>query len=148
MTLNELISAIKIKHSESGITINPPATVADIHNFENSIGFELPSDFKEFYSICNGFECSEDIFKMITLEDALLNEQGHGADWYHFAEYMIYSDTWSLRIKQDGQYKIFNEGETEIILSSSLHEFLERYLKGNVFAKGGLYEWHEELKPK
>lgn len=146
MTMREVISAIELKHKESGITINPPACELDIHSFEKKIGFELPADFKEFYSICNGFECTEDIFKMISLDYALTYQQDYGKDWFHFAEYMIYSDMWSLRRKEDGTYEIFNKGEVEVILTSYLQEFLKRFLQGNVFEKGGLYDWHEELK--
>ena len=67
MTAKELISAIEARHKKSGIIINPPASHSRIQNFEKKLGFELPPDFKEFYSICNGFECNEDIFEMIAL---------------------------------------------------------------------------------
>ena len=106
----------------------------------------MPTDFKEFYLICNGFECTEGIFKIIALNDALRYEQDYGKDWFHFAEYMIYSDMWSLRRKEDNKYEVFNKGETEVMLTSSLQEFLEHFLQGNVFEQGGLYDWHEELK--
>lgn len=140
--MREIISAIAQKHKESGITINPPASESDIDRFEKKIGFELPADFKQFYSICNGFECNENIFRMISLDSALKYPQDYGSDWFHFAEYMIYSDVWSLRRKDDGTYEIFNKEANEAILTSSLQEFLIRFLKGNVFKKGGLYDWH------
>ncbi len=92
MTMRELISAIELKHKESGITVNPPASTYDIRYFEKRLGFGLPPDFKEFYSICDGFECTEDIFNMVSLDYALRHEQDHGKNWFHFAEYMIYSD--------------------------------------------------------
>lgn len=146
MTIREIISAIVLKHKQDGITVNPPASELDIRSFERELGFDLPTDFKEFYLVCNGFECTEDIFKMISLDDALRYEQDYGKNWFHFVEYMIYSDMWSLRRKDDGTYEIFNKGDTEVILTSSLQEFLKRFLQGNVFEKGGLYDWHEELK--
>jgi cell wall assembly regulator SMI1 len=62
MTIKELILAIAEKHSEAGITVNLPASSDDILRFEGKIGFSLPNDFREFYSICNGFSCEEDIF--------------------------------------------------------------------------------------
>jgi len=144
--MEEVIAAIYQKHKDYGITLNPPASEQEIQEFERKIGFSLPVDFKEFYSICNGFECTEDIFKMVSLEDALLHEQDYGKNWFYFADYMIYCDTWSLRKKDNGRYEIFNRGETEIVLTTSLLEFLERFLQGNVFDKGGLYDWQEELK--
>src|SRR6476659_9378094 len=96
MTIRELIASIEQKHkSMEGITIHPPASALEIQNFKKKTGFELPADFKEFYSICNGFECSEDDFNMISLTDIMQNEQGYGKNWYYFAEYMLYSDMWS-----------------------------------------------------
>lgn len=146
MTMREVIAAIYQKHKDYGITLNPPATELEIRDFEKKLGFSLPADFKEFYSICNGLECTEDIFKMVSLQDALLHDQDYGKNWFHFADYMIYCDMWSLRRRDDGGYEIINRGETELVLTSSLLEFLERFLQGNVFEKGGLYEWHDELK--
>ena len=145
MTMREVLSAIDQKHKESGIIFNSPASELQIRNFERKIGFELPFDFREFYLICNGFECAEDIFRIISLGDALQSEQDYGKNWFHFAEYMTFCDMWSLRSKGDRMYEIFNKGEIEVILTSSLQEFLERFLQGNVFDRGGLYDWHEEL---
>ena len=145
MTIGELISEIELKHRLSGITINPPASEVEIKVFEQKLGFELPADFKQFYSLCNGFECTEDIFKMVSLQDALQYEQDYGENWFHFAEYMIYSDMWSVRVESNAQYEIFNK-DMEIVLSSSLKEFLQRFLQGNVFDKGGLYDLQEERK--
>jgi hypothetical protein len=42
-------------------------------------------------------------------------------------------------------YEIFNGRFPEIAMTSSLLEFLNRFLKGNIFGGGGLYEWHNEL---
>jgi hypothetical protein len=146
MTMIEIIAAIGQKHKAGGITINSPASELEIQHFEKKIGFNLPAEFKEFYSICNGFGCSEDIFNIVSLEDALRYEQDYGKNWFHFAEYMIYSDMWSLRMTGTDQYEIFNKTDTEVVLTSSLNEFLLRFLQGNVFEKGGLSDWREELK--
>lgn len=110
------------------------------------MGSELPTDFKEFYSICNGFECDEDIFNFLSLEDALARDEDHGTNWMIFAEYMIYSDVWSLRKLTGDNYEIFYNDGHEIILTNSLTVFLETFLQGNVFDKDGLYEWCDEVK--
>lgn len=146
MTMKEIISAIEIKHKADGITLYPPASNQEVQDFESRIGFELPADFREFYSICNGFECEEDIFRIIPLEEILEYGWEHGNSWFHFAEYMTFCDMWSLRKKADGEFEIFNEGEVEVVLTSSLYEFLQRFLRGNVFDEGGLYDWRDELK--
>jgi hypothetical protein len=59
---------------------------------------------------------------------------------------MIYSDIWGLRLTADGKYEIFNGSFPDIVMTSSLEEFLNRYLKGNVFDTGGLYDWLAELR--
>jgi hypothetical protein len=146
MTIREIVSAIELKHKEDGIVVNKPASTNQIKSFENKIGFDLPKDFKEFYLICNGFSCTEDIFNMMPLEEITRHKDDYGSDWFHFAEYMIYSDMWSLRKKVAGTYEIFNKSTTEVVLSNSLLEFLERFLQGGIFEKGGFYEWHDHFK--
>lgn len=148
MAIKNLIESISQKHYNSGIEIYPPATLTDIKLFEQKIGFTLPSEFREFYSICNGFGCDEDIFNITPLADMMRHPQDFGTNWFYFSEYMIYSDMWGLRLSEAGRYEIFNGSYPTITMTSSLVEFLERFLKGNVFDPGGLYDWHDELKIK
>lgn len=143
--MQEIINAIVQKHRDSGIDINPPASLLEIADFENSTGFLLPTDFKEFYLRCNGFGCNEDIFNVLSLSDMRQYSQDYGDNWFYFSEYMLYSDMWGLRLTATGQYEIFNGSYPDKAMTSSLSEFLSRFLKGNVFEKGGLYEWQEEL---
>lgn len=147
MTIRELVSAIERKHQRTGITINPPATEANIYSFEKAVGFDLPADFKEFYSVCNGFGCTEDIFNMLALDDILQDQDYRGENWFNFAEYMVCSDMWGVKKINDSGYEIFNDGQ-KVTLTTSLQEFLERYLIGNVFDEGGLFDWEEEIKAR
>ncbi|TDQ11017.1 DUF6896 domain-containing protein [Pedobacter metabolipauper] len=146
MNLTELISAIEQKHKNDGIEVNPPASQQQIDDFQRKIGFPLPHDFIEFYKICNGFYCNEDIFNMKSIEDMLEDPDDYVHSWFYFSDYMINSDLWLLRLNSDGHYEIFNVSDIEIVLTSSLNEFLEHFLQGNVFDKGGLYDWQEKLK--
>jgi hypothetical protein len=146
MANNNLIQSIAAKHKVSGIEINAPATLADISAFERQIGFSLPADFVEFYVTCNGFGCNEDIFNMVPLEEIRRYPRDYGTNWFYFAEYMIYSDMWGLRLSDTANYEIFNGSYPIIPMTSSLEEFLFRFLKGNVFEPGGLYDWQDELK--
>ncbi|WP_369331573.1 SMI1/KNR4 family protein [Danxiaibacter flavus] len=98
MPIINLIESISKKHYSSGIEIYPPATLTDIKLFEQKIGFALPREFREFYSICNGFGCNEDIFNIVSLADTMRHPQDYGTNWFYFAEYMIYSDMWGLRL--------------------------------------------------
>ncbi|WP_405567783.1 SMI1/KNR4 family protein [Polaribacter sp. Asnod6-C07] len=143
--MKELIDLIVRKHKENGIEINKPATHSEIIDFENEIGFKLPNDLKEFYLICNGFGCTEDIFNITPLSEITEYQKDYGKNWFYFSEYMIYSDMWGIRISKIGEYEIFNGSYPEKKLTSSFVEFLKRFLKGDVFENGGLYEWQEEL---
>lgn len=143
--MNQIVDLIKQKHQDNGIDINPPVTLSDIIEFEGQIGFSLPTDFREYYLTCNGFGCNEDIFNMVPLQDIRQYQQDFGGNWFYFSEYMIYSDMCGLRLSSTGQYEIFNGSYPDKTLTTSLSEFLNRFLKGNVFETGGLYEWHEEL---
>jgi SMI1 / KNR4 family (SUKH-1) len=146
MAIKNIIESIAEKHKEDGIDINAPATLSDISAFERQIGFSLPSDFIEFYTICNGFSCTEDLFNMIPLAEIRRYPKDYGTNWFYFSEYMIYSDMWGLRLTATGKYEIFNGSYPKIPMTSSLEEFLNRFLKGNVFDPSGLYDWHDELK--
>ncbi|MCI9845845.1 SMI1/KNR4 family protein [Flavobacterium pectinovorum] len=143
--MKSLVELIKHKHQEDGIDINPPAKLSEIIDFEKQIGFSLPADFKEFYLTCNGFECNEDIFRMVPLSEIRLYKKDFGQNWFYFSEYMIYCDTWGLRQISTGQYEIFNGSFSDKAMTSSLIEFLQRFLRGNVFEIEGLYDWQEEL---
>jgi hypothetical protein len=143
--MKEIIHLITQKHTTGGIEINAPASLYDIIDFEKRIGFSLPADFRDFYRTCNGFSCNEDIFNIIPLSQIGQYPQDAGKNWFYFSEYMIYSDMWGLRLNPAGQYEIFNGSFPEKTMTSSLEEFLGRFLKGNVFDEGGLYEWQEEL---
>jgi hypothetical protein len=144
--MKNIVESIVKKHKDTGINVNAPATLADIADFERKIGFTLPTDFTEFYTTCNGFSCNEDLFIMIPLADIRRHPQDYVTNWFYFSEYMIYSDMWGLRLTTGGEYEIFNGSYPTIAMSSSLEEFLNRFLKGNVFEAGGLYNWHDELK--
>jgi hypothetical protein len=143
--MRQLITAIKQKHEKDGIDIYPGAMLSEIDAFEQKIGFPLPDEFRRFYLLCNGFSCNEDIFNIIPLDGIMESSENYGDNWFYFSEYMINSDIWGLRFLGDCRYEIFNVIHPKIALTSSLTEFLQRFLKGNVFDAGGLYQWHQEL---
>ena len=84
LNMKEIIDEIVQKHHSSGIEVYDPATVAEMVAFEEKIGFPLPKEFREFYSICNGFGCSEDIFNMLSLTQITHHSQDYGSDWFYF----------------------------------------------------------------
>ena len=48
--MKELVDLITIKHRNDGIEVRPPATLSEIVDFENKLGFKLPIDFKKILS--------------------------------------------------------------------------------------------------
>lgn len=148
MNLPELINAVKLKYAASGIKINPPATAACIAKAEAKMRLLLPGDFKEFYAICNGFDCVDDKFAMVRT-DELFRDEEYGRDCFIFAERMTYEDVWACRNLKEDQYEIFyNDDGEELVLTQSLAVFLERLLKGHTFGDTGLYAWHKERKAR
>ncbi|RPE09570.1 SMI1/KNR4 family protein [Chitinophaga lutea] len=145
MNLTAVVALIAAKHKISGIDLHPPALPGEIAAFEGTTGFKLPDDFAEFYAICNGFTCHEDIFNMKSLQDITESEGNYGNGRFFFADYMIDTDLWELRKAGTGGFEIVQNGQQEVVLTSSLLAFLERYLQGNVFDRGGLHDWRQEI---
>lgn len=144
--MQDIIDAIVAKHKHRGIVAHPPATEAEINTFEQLLGFSLPGDFRFLYTTCNGFECNEDIFNMSSLTDISRHPNNYGTNWFYFAEYMINSGFWGMRLLKDGTYEIFNDSEPELVLTTYLEVFLHRFLSGNVFETHGLYDWQAKVK--
>lgn len=145
MSLADLINSIKIGHQEYGIRINPPATLEEFQKAEIKLGFQLPADFREFFSICNGFERKDDNFAIISL-DKLFLDSDFGKDCVIFAQYMTYSDVWILRKLQGESYEIFSSEDEYTVLTTSLTGFLQKVLQAHVSEEGGLFKWPDEIK--
>jgi hypothetical protein len=140
MSMRELIQSISEKHRDTGIQVNPPASPMQIGIFEYASGISLPADFKEFYSICNGFSCEEDQFNIIPLHELLCYDDRYGKDWFYFSEYHVFCNEWLVKITGVDCYEIQN-ALGEGVLTHSLFEFLCHFLKGDVFYPGGLEDW-------
>ena len=147
MNILELIQAIAEKHKHEKFVLRPPVSPDRLAIFEKHIGFPLPDDFRTFYTICDGFEMDDDdMFKFADLDEIM---KGHGTkekNAFHFADYLVYSDMWTLKYFGAGDYRIMHLGAKEIILTDSLAEFLGRFLQGGVSDNGGLYDWHDEVR--
>jgi hypothetical protein len=113
--------------------------------FAIPINLVIQASVRLFLVVC-GFSCNEDIFNVVPLSGITQYQQDYGENWFYFAEYMIYSDMWGLRLTKEGRYEIFNGSYPELTLTSSLNEFLGRFLQGNVFEAGGLYDWYDEIR--
>jgi hypothetical protein len=152
-TINDIINIIQLKKNSLGITLYNGATSGDLSYFEKKIGVKLPDDVRAFYSFCNGFESEEDMFRIIPLNEIMENCNSSrdtflsGKSDFHFAEYLIYCDMWTLSIdlENNNDYFIYNTAQTEVTLTKSLPEFLSEFLNGGVF--DGLYKWREKLDP-
>jgi hypothetical protein len=150
-TITNIIERIKAEQTELGITLFAPASAKEILDFENIMGVKLPEDLVKFYSFSNGFESEEDIFRIIPLDEMIDNlKDGDtytaGPNDFHIAEYMIYSDMWTININaaNSEDYKIYNKAENVITLTNSFCEFLDIFLNDGVFE--GLYNWREKIE--
>ena len=142
--LVEVLNFIKDNLTTRGFELNKPATDNDIEFFERSTKIKLPDDFKTLYKFSDGFETEEDLFRLIPLSEIIDN----GTDEYcindnsfHFTEYMIYADMWSVEVNIN-TYKIYNKTDDIVYLSNSLAEFLCVFINKGIYE--GLYEWREK----
>jgi hypothetical protein len=150
MTINDALESLKFYDGSFELTLHPGANEALINKVEYNYGVTLPDDFKTLYRFTDGFEIDEDIFNMIPLEEMISNKEADKPIW--IAEYMIYSDMWSLETNPDDpndySISIIDWDRGEIVLTNSLAEFIGRFLKGGVFEKGGLHHWKDEIKTR
>jgi len=145
-TLIDVLTFIKENTSLIGIELNNPATKSEIDFFENS-RIKLPQDFKTLYNFSNGFETDEDLFRLIPLNEIIENGNDDyciGETSFHFAEYMIYSDMWTVEINLNDieNYKVYNKADNVVYLTNSLAEFLYVFLNKGIY--DGLYQWRED----
>jgi cell wall assembly regulator SMI1 len=144
-SITQIVEHIRENQTQLGITLNPPVYPSDIEEFEITLNLTLPSDIKEFYSLCNGLESEEDLFRIIDLQEIIYRKKKFDINQFHIAEYMVYCDMWTIKINSDGNtYQIF-EDSFKTVLTNSFTEFLERFLLSGVFQKGALYAWKEEI---
>ncbi|MGC4104064.1 NIF family HAD-type phosphatase [Ferruginibacter sp.] len=145
-TLTDVLNYIRNNTVQLGIQLNNPATDTEIEAFEAQIT-RLPEDFKMLYRFSNGFETDQDLFRLIPLaeiaendldKDYLVNDSS-----FHFTEYMIYSDMWSVDTNKEetNKYSIYNKTNTVVYLTNSLAEFLCVFINKGIY--DGLYGWIE-----
>ena len=135
------------KLEELGITLNAPATENELRSLKDAVKQELPKDILDFYRYCNGIETLDYIFRILPIAEILQYKHEKDVSSFDFAEYMIYSDVWTITLKNSEQYIITNENhktEETVTLTSSIFEFIERYALGGIFGTNGLYDWYEE----
>jgi len=149
--ITDIIARIKADKEELGITLYAPASLTEISDFENVMRVKLPDDLVKFYRFSNGFESEEDMFRIIPLDEIIDNidqPDTYAVELsdFHFAEYLIYSDMWTININpvDRNDYHIYNKVENLITLTNSFAEFLNAFLTGGVF--DGLHTWRKILK--
>jgi hypothetical protein len=147
-----LIARIWDKERELGIIFHPGANHKVFRHFEQKLGCKVPDAVKAFYRCSNGFESVDEDFRLIPLEEILESSNRFGPNYFYFAEWLFYCDVWEMHLDPEDstQYRIKNWDENHELttLTNSFVEFLDRFLEGRVYEKGGLYEWKEEMKHK
>jgi len=145
MTIETLLASLKANIEQTDITLYPGASPTLIEQFEQEMSVVLPVDFKIFYSLCNGFESEEDMFRMIPLEEIVDSKPQYQPKQFYIAEYLIYCDMWEVELTDIilESYRIYNMNVT---LTNSLAVFLNRFLQGGVFGDAGLYNWQKSSR--
>ncbi|RZK31468.1 MAG: SMI1/KNR4 family protein [Hymenobacter sp.] len=152
MTIKQIIDQIKIGPND--ITIYKGAVESTLRWFELQMGIVLPDDFKELYRFSDGFESAEDAFRILSLDEIFDNRNqkyrsGLPGKRFYFAEYMQYSDLWSVEMgeSQGDGYAIFctAKNDEKVVMTHSLADFLECFLAGGVFENNGLYAWRDAI---
>jgi len=129
--------------------IYPGASDDVIERFEKKMGVKLPDDFRKFYKFTDGTTADEYMFRIIPLGEIMENSEQEGfqtapGQEFDFAEYMIYSDTWTLNIDKNNHNNYIIGTRGRIDYTNSLVEFLVRYIDGGLYE--GLLEWENEIK--
>jgi len=145
MDIHEVLSTLKANLPQTDITLYPGTSEQLIRQFEQEINSVLPTDFKTFYSFCNGFESKKDMFRMIPLEEIVDWKQREKPQQFYVAEYLTYCDMWEVELTNplSGTYRIHN---MDVTLTDSLAVFLNRFLQDGVFGDKGLHNWCEEAR--
>ncbi len=149
-TFERFFTEHKDKMKLLGISLNPPATPEDINKLEIAVGQKLPTEIRDFYAYCDGFDTQDWMFNILSIEQILYYKFELEKLEFYFAEYMIYSDNWRIKLENSTTFSIINGNhneETQLVLANSIYEFLSMYLNSDgVLANNGLYHWYEEKK--
>jgi len=147
-TIEDLVSKVKSCQIDLEITLYEAASELDINRFETIKGIRLPRDIRDIYGFCNGFVSEFDWFRIIPLNEILENPPSNhliGSNDFHIAEFMFYSDMWSVAISahHSENYTIYRKADGgQLDLTNSIISFLDKYLSGGV---DSLYKWEEDV---
>jgi hypothetical protein len=150
MLISDIINFLKNDLDKTDITLNQGASDALVSKIERFYNITLPDDIKDFYKFSNGFLSEEDTFYITPLEEIIDFSSLRNNKKFYIAEYLTYCDMWRLEVnpKAHNHYTIsciYRDG-IETTLTKSFAEFLTHFLKGGVFEKDGLYDWHDEIR--
>jgi hypothetical protein len=153
------LQQIRNAQKRQGFTIFDSVPQTVLVEIERELGRKLPAEIHTFYSQCSGFWGDTDLFRVLSpadiLEEIRCSRAVHLNQLrFPIADYMIFSDTWDLLLDEQNPevYYIINDNhqtEEDVVLTSSLPEFISRFLADGVFGQdgnGGLYGWREVIK--
>ncbi len=144
-----ILQELKNRNPDLGISLRPPAPPEKIKELELILDHDLPEDIKSFYEITNGFETDDLLFQILSIEEIIQYKHELKTNEIFFAEYLIYSDVWTIKFNTGDAYQIINSGydTREIVISTSITDFIIEYADGGgLFGENGLYARYETLK--
>lgn len=106
------VDKVALKWRSEGVKINEPATDELIEHTEGVLKFSFPADFKEFYSVINGFkdlDWQEHMWHFWPLE-RIMEEYSDlkDKDFIPFCDFLLASHYIGFKRNQHGIYKLYS----------------------------------------
>jgi hypothetical protein len=109
-----------------GIETNPPSTILSITEVEEKVSFKFSGDFRELYSVVNGFKNHywlPNMFSIWPLERIVEEfEQRQHKNFVGFADYLINSHAIGFYKDRKGIYK---DVDTNLLISETFKNCIE-----------------------
>jgi hypothetical protein len=112
-----------------GLQLNPPASASDIEKAEACLSFHFPEDFKELYSIVNGFADFEIRGFMLSLWslDRIIDDYTASKKFIMFSDFSISVCQYGFDKDKIGVFKAYThhqQGSYELV-TESFQEMIE-----------------------
>ena len=119
--MNEQTKIINNWHKER-VSLNPPAVIDQIIDCEKVLDFAFPDDFKNFYSICNGFHdwVMDSKFLSLWPIEKIIEEHNSSSDFISFCDFLVNSHQIGFIKSNTGIYKDYDQSK----ICESFNEFL------------------------
>jgi hypothetical protein len=139
--LNDLVRRIHVRWLDSSAPLEPGTAPSDLAAFEARHGVRVPPAFAALWGAANGNHGDENLtrfwplaeIRRLTEEDQLRGKgrlPAEARDYFAFADYMIFSHVYAIRLTADGQdgpvWWVFSATE-HVEIGPTFEAFLRAY---------------------